>query len=161
MDRKEETKIVKAALAAAGINARIDHGKGTAWGWLHINIGKGQQFGEHNHGDREWPRSQPDNCPRCHEVKRMLELTEKITLEVTGRRGEYGGRVNYSCQDEWNQKQKCSVPLEHPNWKVDTEPYGWEVREQDFLKREAERLTLVPKIDPEKQRLEYAESMMA
>jgi hypothetical protein len=54
MDRKEETKIVKAALAAAGINARIDHGKGTVWGWLHVNIGAGQQFGEHTHDRDEW-----------------------------------------------------------------------------------------------------------
>ena len=34
LERKEETKIVKRELAKYGINARVGHGKGTAWGWL-------------------------------------------------------------------------------------------------------------------------------
>ncbi len=38
-NHKEETKAVKKALADAGIKAKVTHGRGTAWGWLHINIG--------------------------------------------------------------------------------------------------------------------------
>lgn len=38
-NHREETKAVKKAIADAGIDAKVTHGKGTAWGWLHINIG--------------------------------------------------------------------------------------------------------------------------
>jgi len=40
MDRKQETTAVKRAIIQAGFennNVRVTHGKGTAWGWLHIH----------------------------------------------------------------------------------------------------------------------------
>ena len=116
-NHKEETKVVKAALQAAGINAKVGHGHGTAWAWLKINIGTGQQFGEHTHvGDYPW--RQPERCQRCREMKRMAKLTEEITQKVTGRHGEWGGEINIHESDDWNQKKRCSVPITHPNWKT-------------------------------------------
>jgi hypothetical protein len=117
---KEETKAVKEALAKAGINAKVGHGKGTAWGWLHVNIGAGQQFGEHEHAECSH-RRMPMHCRRCREMERLLETAEKITREVTGRHGEYGGEINYYTQDEWNNKKNCSEPITHPNWKIEEE----------------------------------------
>lgn len=38
-DYKSETKAVKEALKKAGIEAKVKHGRGTAWGWLEINMG--------------------------------------------------------------------------------------------------------------------------
>jgi hypothetical protein len=38
-DHKSEIKAVKEALRKAGIEAEVGHGRGTAWGWLEINIG--------------------------------------------------------------------------------------------------------------------------
>ncbi len=71
MDRREETRAVKAALKKAGITASVGHGKGTAWGWLHIrpNNYQGHIFG----------------------VSRQII---KIAQEVTGRHGEYDGCIN-------------------------------------------------------------------
>jgi hypothetical protein len=37
-EHKSETKAVKEALKKAGIEAEVKHGRGTAWGWLEINI---------------------------------------------------------------------------------------------------------------------------
>jgi hypothetical protein len=71
--RGQETKAVKEALQKAGINARVTHGKGTAWGWLQINIGAGQDFGEHEKGDRHTLcRS---DCPRCVGIRSMRSHT--------------------------------------------------------------------------------------
>ncbi len=82
---KEETKAVKKALADAGIKAKVSHGRGTAWGWLHINLGdpktrdglKKEEFGD-TYTEKE------------------LELHRKvlrIAQETTGRRGEYDGEI--------------------------------------------------------------------
>lgn len=71
---KEETKAVKAALKAAGINARVGHGKGTAWAWLKINVGEGNGF--------------------------LRPRVIKIAQAVTGRSGEHDGRINVYSQKE-------------------------------------------------------------
>lgn len=112
---KEETKVVRQALKKAGINAKVGHGRGTAWGWLHINIGSGQQFGEHTHDDSKlgW---QVNNCRRCRELRRMSKTAEKLAQQVTGRHGEWRGEINISTSDHWNQSKKCSEPITHPNW---------------------------------------------
>jgi hypothetical protein len=114
---KEETKTVKTALKAAGINAKVGHGSGTAWAWLEINIGSGQQFGEHINPDRRGGLSCSPDCRKCREMKRMRDETQRIVREVTGRHGDHGGEILVLTQDAWNQKKKCSVPITHPDWK--------------------------------------------
>ena len=66
MTKREETKAVKAALEAAGFNARVGHGTGTASWWLHIKIA---------------------------DMSRRTEATE-IAQQVTGRHGDYDGNIN-------------------------------------------------------------------
>ena len=82
---KEETKAVKDALKEAGINAMVGHGKGTAYGWLEINIGNGNG----------------------HLYKQTLAIAQK----VTGRRGEYDGNILILTQNHWDKKKGCSVPI--------------------------------------------------
>jgi len=68
MTRREETKAVKDALKAAGINARVTHGTGTAWGWLEIHIERGMG----------------------HAYAGII----KTAQTVTGRHGEHDGNIN-------------------------------------------------------------------
>jgi hypothetical protein len=75
MNHREESKTVKDALSAAGIKARVGHGKGTAWNWLHIKI------------------DLPENCSENY-WRELWPIAEKIAQAVTGRRGEYGGEIN-------------------------------------------------------------------
>ena len=67
MERKEETKAVKRALKAVGIKARVEHGRGTASGWLYIYIDP---------------------------ALKMREKAIVIAQFATGRRGEYDGCIN-------------------------------------------------------------------
>ena len=69
MERREESKAVKAALARAGIKARVGHGRGTAWSWLEITL--------------------PATSGRAQHDKVLY-----IAQTVTGRHGEYDGRIN-------------------------------------------------------------------
>ena len=117
---QEETKDVKTALKEAGINATVGHGKGTAWGWLKINIGAGQQFGEHKKQDENQFRCDPD-CKRCINLRAMEEKALKIAQEVTGRQGDYDGNINIHTQDHWSDAQhkktgNGSIPITHPDW---------------------------------------------
>jgi hypothetical protein len=88
MERKEETKAVKEALAKAGIKSRVGHGRGTAWGWLEINIGSNP----HAHASEEYNHSRTD-CLACmwHEQNHRLALS--IAQDVTGRKGQYDGDI--------------------------------------------------------------------
>jgi len=86
---REETGAVKAALNAAGINCTVGHGTGTAWSWLEINIG------------RETNRELHDKALR-------------IAQTVTGRHGDYSGRINVYQQDAWNEKLGESRPIKQP-----------------------------------------------
>ncbi len=115
MERKQETKAVKAALQAVGINARVGHGKGTAWGWLHVNIGECQQWGEHTH---EGYGIGHDTCPRCKALRALSKEAERITQAVTGRHGEYGGRINIYTQNHWSDK-KGTMAIMHDKTKAD------------------------------------------
>lgn len=114
---KEETAAVKVALAAAGISARVGHGTGTAWGWLEINIGAGQQFGEHQKDNHVNGFCYQD-CVRCVNLRAMSKKALEVAREVTGRHGEYDGEINIHAQDHWTDK-KGSIPIEHPNWQND------------------------------------------
>jgi len=68
---KEETKAVKKALAKIGQSkAKVTHGRGTASGWLDVYIPK-----------------QPGD------FFENLIYFKKYLMEVTGRSGEYDGRI--------------------------------------------------------------------
>ncbi len=100
----EETKAVKAALKAAGINADVGHGKGTAWAWLEINVGKSP----HKPHDPRDPSC--GFCDRRH--NEIVKNVIRIAQEVTGRHGDYGGQVLVLTQDGWSRSQKKSYPIE-------------------------------------------------
>lgn len=110
MERKQETKIVKAELAKYGINTKVCHGTGTAWSWLEINIGSGQQFGEEHIVDEHRTHRA---CPRCKAANLISQFAEKITQQVTGRHGDYGGRISRLTQDYENKTTKRSEPISH------------------------------------------------
>ncbi len=75
MERLLETKIVKSALIEAGYTAvKVGHGTGTAWGWLHIKCDEKD--------GQSWQDKYSD--------------VERIAQQVTGRQGDYGGRINIS-----------------------------------------------------------------
>jgi len=111
---REETKDVRAALQRAGINAKVGHGTGTAWGWLYVNIGSGQQWGEHVKGDDGFCLR--SGCPRCENLRIMSAQALKIAQEATGRHGEYDGEINIYSQSPWNERKGISETIEHPEW---------------------------------------------
>jgi hypothetical protein len=92
MDRREETKIVKKALKDEGIKAKVSHGKGTAWGWIEINIG--------DPTERNGIESRPDGCgdqytTAEHELHaRVIDIVQS----VTGRKGNYNGNIAIHAQ---------------------------------------------------------------
>mgnify|MGYP001571487755 CR=1 FL=1 len=71
---QEETAAVKAALRQAGIPFRkVGHGRGTACGWLKIFLSTEASY---------------DLCQQAI----------RVAQEVTGRTGDYDGRINASPQ---------------------------------------------------------------
>ena len=75
MERVAETKAVKDALIKSGYTGvKVGHGTGTAWGWLHIKCDEKP--------NQNWQNKYSD--------------VEKIAQYVTGRSGDYGGRINIS-----------------------------------------------------------------
>lgn len=75
MERLAETKAVKRALIEAGYTGvKVGHGTGTAWGWLHIKCDEKPS--------QDWQTKYHD--------------AERIAQQVTGRGGDYGGRINIS-----------------------------------------------------------------
>ncbi len=87
---KEETKAVKKALADAGIKAGVTHGKGTARGWLHINIGDPRERG--GLIIDELGKRYTDEEIDLH--NKIL----KIVQDTTGRHGEYDGEIIVNAQ---------------------------------------------------------------
>jgi len=93
----EETKAVKAALITAGFDVlKVGHGKGTAWGWLHITLAKPLELGCEEHGS--YGNYNQSNCSGCRTfTESMRDLDRKavqLAQEVTGRHGEYDGNIN-------------------------------------------------------------------
>lgn len=84
-NHKEETKAVKKALADAGIKAKVTHGRGTAWGWLHINIGSPKE--------RNGIKPAPFDYQYTEEELFLHRKVLKIAQETTGRHGEYEGEI--------------------------------------------------------------------
>lgn len=115
-DHKAESAAVKAALTKAGINAFVAHGRGTAWGWLKVNIGAGQDFGEHDKAGTDTFCSA--DCQRCNKLRTMREAVQRIAQDVTGRTGEYGGRILVETQDHWDKRLNKSVPIhQRQDWR--------------------------------------------
>lgn len=82
---KEETKAVKKALADVGIKASVTHGKGTAWGWLHINIGDPR--------NRDGLIKEEFGNRYSEKELELHKKVLKIAQETTGRHGEYDGEI--------------------------------------------------------------------
>lgn len=89
IDRKTETKIVKDALKKAGIIAKVTHGKGTAWGWLTVNIGDPAKRNGLTEDGRRYTQEEQD----------LQDRAIKIAQAVTGRSGEYDGRISILAQE--------------------------------------------------------------
>jgi hypothetical protein len=110
-DRKNETKEVKAALAAAGIKAQVTHGKGTAWGWLHVraifpdvphrsilNTGEAVTLSVAERGRLEYYAQCTGHCEGCEATRQLDNRIKCIVHETTGRHGEYDGRVTINWE---------------------------------------------------------------
>lgn len=101
-----ETRAVKKALAEAGIKAKVSHGSGTSWAWLEINLGrdarKHQKVKDTHIVEMTLKEAslQPyylpciGDCDACEKRRQLREKVIKIAQEVTGRDGEYSGRIN-------------------------------------------------------------------
>jgi len=73
--RLAETKAVKGALIALGYTSvKVGHGTGTAHSWLHIKCDEKQ--------GQTWQEKHAD--------------VEQIAQYITGRTGDYGGRISIS-----------------------------------------------------------------
>ena len=107
VERKQETKAVKDALKAAGINSRVEHGKGTAWSWLEINVGSADQFGEHTIDEYQSHIS----CKPCQKIHEIEDRALKITLEVTGRGKHYNHNICMLTQKHWNKSTNQSEEI--------------------------------------------------
>jgi len=104
---REETKAVKEALAKAGINATVGHGRGTAWGWLEINLGPDKSIhwkAGKNHEVLEITQEEASrlefyahcvgNCPACEKNRNLVNQAISIAQSVTGRHGDYNGEIS-------------------------------------------------------------------
>jgi hypothetical protein len=89
-NHREETKAVKKALTDAGIDAKVTHGKGTAWGWLHINIGDPRR--------RNGFKSAPFEHQYTEEELEFHRKVLNIAQKITGRYGEYDGEIVITAQ---------------------------------------------------------------
>lgn len=87
---KEETKAVKKALADAGIKAKVTHGRGTAWGWLHINLGDPRK--------RDGLKKEEYGFVYTEKELELHKKALKIAREITGRHGEYDGEITILAQ---------------------------------------------------------------
>lgn len=89
---KEETKAVKQALARKGIKAKVGHGRGTAWGWLEINLGDPKKrngiivdgFGLQTYTEEE---------------RHLHDKVMMIAQEITGRHGDHSGEILILAQN--------------------------------------------------------------
>jgi hypothetical protein len=90
-------KAVKEALKKAGIDAEVGHGRGTTWGWLEINIGDPRMRGGLKLHPFEYQYT---------EEEQVLNITQ----EVTGRHGDYDGRISLLAQG-WRKKPNLKTDL--------------------------------------------------
>ena len=100
IDRKQETKIVKAALKAAGFGKkneiRVTHGHGTARGWLEVGatIAHAPDCTCFIH-----PWGVRETGPACQEKWRKIYNTLiEVAMKATGRHGDYDGRIEINLR---------------------------------------------------------------
>lgn len=112
-DHKSETKAVKAALRSHGFaGAKVSHGTGTAWAWLHVEIkANGDAHSVVMQDDtvstmtREEKRGLSfyapcvGNCPACTIERDKLDSARKLVRKVTGRHGDHGGEMIIQFSD--------------------------------------------------------------
>lgn len=95
ISRAQETKIVKAALKAAGFDKeneiRVTHGHGTGWGWLDVSATIAHDPDctcfIHPWGVRKTGESCKIKWRKIHNALR------DIAMRATGRHGDYDGRI--------------------------------------------------------------------
>ena len=92
MDSKQETKMVKAALKALGIKARVGHGTGTAANWLHVTFDVGSLIGDEHDGDRRATCS--GLCPSCVRYRAIQSWAMPFLMDLTDRSGDYHGEIS-------------------------------------------------------------------
>ena len=97
----EETRAVKNALVDAGWKtAKVSHGSGTAWGWLHIKVSAPKPT---DCFCGQWREAQyyATPCSPCTEQYRtVLASIIAIAQRVTGRHGKYDGDINVDIRTE-------------------------------------------------------------
>ena len=91
-NHRKETSAVKKALADAGIEAKVTHGTGTAWGWLHINIGDPKQRNGLIQEEGIFTHQYTEEEVALH--KKVL----KIAQDTTCRHGDYDGEIIVNAQ---------------------------------------------------------------
>ncbi len=91
MERIEETKKVKSALAAHGIHARVKHGTGTAYGWLKIYVDLPEVV--HDREKYGWDHC-AGNSECCLKWRETYNRILTIAKSVTNRVGDYDGCIN-------------------------------------------------------------------
>jgi hypothetical protein len=71
------------------------HERGTAWGWLEINIGDPRM--------RNGLKAPPFEYQYTEEEQALHNKVLKIAQEVTGRHGDYDGRISLMVQG-WRKR---------------------------------------------------------
>ncbi|TAN35362.1 MAG: hypothetical protein EPN24_07265 [Candidatus Methanoperedens sp.] len=88
----------------------LGHGRGAAWGWLEINIGDPRMGGG--------LKPPPFEYQYIEEEEALHNKVRKIAQDVTGRHGDYDGRISLLAQG-WRKRQKPEDKAEKE--KVSTE----------------------------------------
>lgn len=106
--RQQETAAVKAALRKAGLPVvSVTHGRGTGWGWLDVTLRHTDTLhtvNVNNGGDIQYltRRQRAElmvyspcvaNCKACDIERKTDRRALEIVQQVTGRHGEYDGRI--------------------------------------------------------------------
>jgi hypothetical protein len=113
MDRKQETKEVKRALIAAGFNnnnLQVHHGKGTAWGWLHVHADIMRSPECYCGNPDEYGRR--ETCQPCKDWwSKAHNRIEEVTLAASDRKGLYQENVciHLGFKETITLKSRCPI----------------------------------------------------
>lgn len=91
---------MKEAPKKAGIEAEVKHGRGTAWGWLEINIGDPRL--------RNGLKQGPFGSQYTDEERVLHDTVLKIAKDITSRRGDYNCEILELLQG-WRTKSRTEV----------------------------------------------------
>ncbi len=103
MTNRQETKAVKEALRAVGINALVSHPRGGCWDPLEVNIGSGKQW-----GDARLVNLQVMGC-------QVRQIAQQVVDREVG--SKYEARVVH--YDPWDEAKQEATPIRHPDWHRD------------------------------------------